>query len=303
MSFVKYMHVERYSQNNEEIKGLLNGKVYIYPKLDGSNHCVWFDDDKNEIRCASRNQIITSEYDPTSFINKYYLPHKEKVDNLINAHKDWTFYGEYMRPHVIRCYLDSVWDDWFVFDVFDRTKGRWLRLDEYGSEVNSFGISVIPCLAIITNPTEDDLMRCVNSNTFLISEPNKLGEGIVIKNYGYSNSYGRTIWGKIVRDEFKLNVKKTSKERNEEDRFTIESDIVMRMLTSEFIEKEYYKFTEVYGDWNDKMIPAFISHVYREWWIDYSYDVLANCKETINIRELRKKMANKTVHTVFKIKK
>lgn len=297
------MHVERLSPDNNEIKGILDGKVYIYPKLDGSNHCVWYDDDKEQIRCASRNQIITSEYDPTKFINKYYLPHKDKIEALVNDHKKWTFYGEFMQPHVIRNYLDAVWDDWFVFDVYDRDERRWLRLDEYGPIVNSYGVSVIPCISIINNPTDEDLEKCLNSNNYLLDDANKVGEGIVIKNYGYNNPYGRVIWAKIVRDEFKMKVKKSSKDRNEDDGFTVESDITMRMLSSEFIEKEYYKFTEVYGDWNDTMIPAFISHVYREWWIDYSFDVLANSKTKVDLGELRKKMAKKTVGTLFKIRK
>jgi hypothetical protein len=77
MTFTKYMHVERYSDDNSEIKGILCGKVYIYPKLDGSNHCVWYDEEKAQVRCASRNQVITPDYDPTMFVRKYYLPNKE----------------------------------------------------------------------------------------------------------------------------------------------------------------------------------------------------------------------------------
>lgn len=301
MAFVKYMHVERLTEDNIEVRGILDGKVYIYPKLDGSNHCVWYDEEKAQVRCASRNQVITSDYDPTKFVRTYYLPNKEQIDAFIMKHKDWVLYGEFMKPHVIKTYMNSVWDDWFVFDVYDKTQGRWLTLEEYSTDLQNWGISMIPCMAIRFNPTIDELNELVDKNNAFMEHSADIGEGIVIKNYGYSNAYGRTIWAKIVRDEFKVKAKSTPTERGED--VSLEYTLANQYLTPDFIEKEYYKFIDVSGEWNDKMIPSFIQQVMFEWWKDYSYDVIATLKKPIDMGSFRRHMSRNIVAKVKRMRK
>lgn len=300
MTFVKYMHVERLTKDNMEVEGILNGKVYVYPKLDGSNHCVWYDDDLGEVRCASRNHVLTSEYDSTKFVHTFYLSNKEKIEKMANDNKNLVFYGEFMRPHVIKDYENKVWDDWFIFDVFNTETKKWMTFDEYMPILAYYGVSFIPPLEIIDNPTTGELNKCVENNHFMM-EGDALGEGVVIKNYEFVNVYGRTTWAKIVREEFKASSKITPKERGEDT--SIENKIAEMYLNPDFIEKEYYKFVDENGTWNDKMIPAFISHVYAEWWKDYSYDVLATSRDTINLGELRKKMAKKIVAKAMRIQR
>ena len=53
----------------------------------------------------------------------------------------------------------------------------------------------------IVNPTNEQLMKLLESNHYLM-QGDEIGEGIVIKNYGYRNRYGRQTWAKIVRAEF-----------------------------------------------------------------------------------------------------
>lgn len=301
MTFRKYMHIERYTEDNSEVKGILNGKVYIFPKFDGSNHCIWYDDETAQIRCASRNHVITPEYDPTGFMRTYYLRRKLKIDEFVTKHKDWVLYGEFMEPHVIKTYRNIVWDDWFVFDVYDKSKDRWLTVGEYCADLRNWGISLLPPLAIRFNPTIEELNEQVDKNNYLMEHGEDIGEGIVIKNYEYTNAHGRTIWAKIVRDEFRTKYKATPEERGED--ISIEYKIADTYLNPDFIEKEYYKFVDDRGEWNDKMIPGFIQYVYAEWWKDYSYDVLATTRDTINLGELRKKMAKKIVGKVLRMQK
>lgn len=39
-----YQHIERF--NSDEAEGILNGKVYIFTKLDGTNIGIHLEDDK-----------------------------------------------------------------------------------------------------------------------------------------------------------------------------------------------------------------------------------------------------------------
>ena len=191
MAFTKYMHVERLTNDNLEIDGILKGDVYIYPKLDGSNHCVWWDNDKGILRCASRNQIITEDYDATKFVHAYLIPNNDKIHEMICDNKNLIFYGEFMKPHVIRDYDNTVWDNWYIFDVFDTTAGKWLPFEEYKIILDTYHMSYIPPMRILENPTLDDLDECVSNNKYLMQD-GYIGEGIVIKNYDFINKYGRT---------------------------------------------------------------------------------------------------------------
>lgn len=300
MTFTKYMHVERLTNDNTEIDGILEGTVYVFPKLDGSNHCVWYDDDVGEVRCASRNHVLTSEYDSTKFVHLYMLKHKDDVEAMALDNKNLVFYGEFMMPHVIRGYENKVWEDWYVFDVFDKTQGRWLAYNEYMPILKEYGVSYIEPLIRMLNPTIEDLNACVNDNHYLMTD-DAIGEGVVLKNYDFKNAYGRTTWAKIVREEFKIAYKAKPEDRGQD--VSMESKIVESYLNPDFIEKEYYKYVDENGTWNDKMIPGFIQHVYAEWWKDYSYDVIATLRKPIDIGNLRKHMSKKIVGKVMRIRK
>lgn len=300
MAFVKYMHIERLTEDNIEVRGILDGKVYIYPKLDGSNHCVWWDEDKGMMRCASRNQIITSDYDSTSFIHTYAIPKKLRLEALTGNNKNLVFYGEFMKPHIIKDYVNDVWDDWFVFDVFNKDTMSWMPFEEYQPILEQYGISYIPPMTIIDNPSRELLEECVNSNAFMMQD-GCIGEGIVIKNYSFRNGYGRTTWAKIVRDEFKVKAKSTPIERGED--VSLEYTLANQYLTPDFIEKEYHKFVDERGEWNDRMIPGFIQQVMFEWWKDYSYDVIVTLKKPIDMGSFRRHMSRNIVTKIMRMKK
>lgn len=296
MVFNKYMHVERLTEGNSEIDGILNGEVYIYPKLDGSNHCIWWDDDVGEVRCASRNHVLTPDRDSTKFVQTYFLSHKVNAVAMATEYYNMTFYGEFMRPHVIKDYADRVWDDWFVFDVYDRNEHRWLSFEEYQPMLDKYKVSYIPPMKKMDSPSIADVYACVDDNHFMMMN-DAVGEGIVIKNYAFVNVYGRTTWAKVVRDEFRVAYRSTPEERGED--VSIENKIISQYLNSDFIEKEYHKFVDEYGEWSDKMIPSFIKHVIREWWADYSYDVIATQRCTIDMNNFRKIMSRKIVRKVM----
>lgn len=294
MTFVKYMHVERLASDNPEIDGLLDGRLYIFPKLDGSNHCVWFDEDEDKVCCASRNLKLTDESDATGFYHDYYLPHRAKLDFIATKYKNLVFYGEYMKPHIIRDYDDTIWDEWMVFDVFDKSTKKWMHYDDYRPILEEANLLSIPYMVAV-NAVDADFDRYVKNNHMFLPD-DVLGEGIVIKNYSFVNKYGRTTWAKIVADEYKQ-----KKYNPEENKDKAEDNFINLNLDYSFIEKEYYKFCEFYGEWNDIMIPDFIKHVWQEWWKDYSFDLIGMGKGVIDLGKLRGKASRKIVSAVLKI--
>jgi hypothetical protein len=122
---------------------------------------------------------------------------------------------------------------------------------------------------------------------FLITE--RLGEGIVIKNYDYKNKYGSSTWAKILTEDFKKN-KKELRERNRiaKNEGDIELLIVNYYLKSEHVLKEKYKIERKYSGWSSKNIFELLNRVYDEFLKDSFELILKKYKDpTINFKLLR----------------
>jgi len=59
MKFKKYQKIRRIG--DDRTKGILNGRVSVFPKIDGTNASVWMDDGK--LKAGSRNRELTLEND------------------------------------------------------------------------------------------------------------------------------------------------------------------------------------------------------------------------------------------------
>lgn len=292
--FDKYQHVERIFEDNIELQGLLDGEVSVFPKLDGSNHCIWFDDDKQKVMCASRNNIISEGYDPTKFLP--CIARNPQLVDFVKAHPNLRLFGEYMTPHTLRTYREDVWGNFYVFDVISYESQRnedkeyisktYMPYDYYSPIFDKCNINYIKRLGVYSNPTTDDLKAIAEVENWMIEDDKGAGEGIVVKRYDYKNVYGRTTWGKIVREEFKAKSRSPNKGRT----LTYEDKLIEKYLTQEFISKEYHKFMEEQSEgWTDKYIPLFLKSSYQEFIKDNIITILEEEKNpTINTGSLRK---------------
>ena len=66
-SKIRYMHVERLL--TEEVEDLLVGNVYVFPKIDGTNGVVWYDQEKGVVKAGSRNRELNIHSDNAGFCN------------------------------------------------------------------------------------------------------------------------------------------------------------------------------------------------------------------------------------------
>jgi hypothetical protein len=82
----------------------------------------------------------------------------------------------------------------------------------------------------------------------------------VIKNYNYKNRFGRVIWAKIVRNDFKAKHAKVSVTEIKGNK-VIEEEIVNKFITKSLVEKEFAKIESENG-WSSKLIPRLLNTIY-----------------------------------------
>jgi hypothetical protein len=284
-----YMHVVKLGTNDAE--GILDGNVWFQPKVDGTSASIDYDAATGVIHFHSRHRELSLENDNAGCMarlhdNPLLLEFFVKNPNLILR-------GEYLVRHTVKDYRDNAWNKLYIYDVEDKMTGRLLSYDDYFSLVEplleSESIDVIPIIGIVKNPTEEDILHLLNQTTYLMKDGAGLGEGLVLKNYGWKNQYGRTVWAKVVRTEFKDRFH-TVMGANSKENNPMEALAVEKYITSAFVEKEFAKLKLNLGGWESKYIPRLLSSVYHEFIDEHTWDILKDFKNpTIDFAQLQRR--------------
>lgn len=292
MEFKKYQHLERFG--NDEVEGIELGKLYIFPKLDGTNAQVWLDDEGN-IKAGSRNRELTLEKDNAGFYK--FVLENENIKKYLEKHPTHRLYGEFLVPHSLKTYREDAWRRFYIFDVcLDKEDGsvEYIPYDIYKPLVEEFGLDYIPPIVTMTNGLYEYFIRTLDNNTFMIQDGKGVGEGIVIKNYDYYNKYKRQIWAKIVTNEFKEIHKREMGVNNIKTEKVIEQEIVDNYCTAAFIEKEYSKILNETGEWDNRKIPMLLGRVFSELVKEETWNIIKKYKNpTINYKTLNALVINK----------
>lgn len=292
MKFKKYQHLERFG--NDEVEGIELGKIFIFPKLDGTNAQVWLDDEGN-IKAGSRNRELTLEKDNAGFYK--FVLENENIKKYLEKHPTHRLYGEFLVPHSLKTYREDAWRRFYIFDIcLDKEDGsvEYIPYDIYKPLIEEFDLDYIPPISTMTNGSYEYFIRTLNNNTFMIEDGKGVGEGIVIKNYDYYNKYKRQVWAKIVTNEFKEIHKKEMGVNNIKTEKVIEQEIVDNYCTEAFIEKEYSKILNETGEWNNKKIPMLLGRVFSELIKEETWNIIKKYKNpTINYRTLNALVINK----------
>ena len=271
MIFKKYQHLEKLG--SMATSGIEKGKCYIFSKIDGTNGSVWIDGDT--VKAGSRNRTLSLGSDNSGFYA--YILKQENIKKYLEKYPDRILYGEFLVPHTIKEYRDDSWRRFYVFDILDFSvdsiDGTYLRYDEYERELEEFDIDYIPPIAIIHNPTREALLRSLENANFLMKDGEK-GEGIVIKNYEYRNSFGRVVWAKIVRSEFKDKFYKKMGAPEIVCSTIIEDKIVKEYMTEHLIRKTYDKICLENGGWDSKFIPQLLGRTWYDFITEEIFEIL-----------------------------
>ena len=274
INYSKYQHIERLG--SAEVDGILDGVCHIFPKLDGTNSQLWWD---NGLKAGSRNRELTVESDNAGFYN--WALTQPNILSFFENRPDLKLYGEWLVPHTLKNYNSNAWRNFYVFDVI-REDGSYLPYEEYNTLLSIYGIPTIPVLLVKANPSLSELNELLSNNTYLISEG--IGEGIVIKNYDYTNKYGRKTWAKVIADEFKVQKGTSTKDISEQK--PIEFQIVETFVTEAFVRKELAKI-ELVEPWTPKLIPKLLNTIFHELIVEEMWNILKRFKNPkINFKDL-----------------
>jgi hypothetical protein len=313
MKFRKYMHLEKVG--NLEVEDILLGTVYVFPKLDGTNSIVWMGDD-NTICCGSRTRQLTIDNDNAGFMAYITSDTGNPIREAVSKYSDYYFYGEWLVPHTFKGYRENAWRRFWLFDIYDAKQNKYLPYDTIATIANVYNLDIITCSAIIDHPSEEQLIHMLDTNTFLVQDGIGSGEGIVLKNYLFTNRFNRTCWAKMVRSEFKDANKKLFGVKPTDGTMTVERRIVEKYITEVFVKKERSKIEEmlvsehitdmyVYGETlytidkrleflnqrkiRSKLIPRLIQTVFYELVREHAWDMVKEYKcPTINFKQLEK---------------
>lgn len=302
-SYKPYQHIEKIAlpggEINPEVDGILNGTVYLSYKIDGSNGCIWYNNDKDCLEFGSRKRQLSldsKDSDNQNFMKLMTSPeyHDVYMDlfNFLCRHKHLVIYGEWLVPVTIKRYKNDAWKQFYVFDVYDLLAEAYWSYDDYKKvfDADYPHIKYIPLLAKLENPTIDDIKALLpRTNEFLITDG--LGEGIVIKNYNYKNKYGRITWAKMLTAEFQEQ-KKTHREQNRIIKETGEIEYeLIKILTREQVSKEQSKIIESRHEefWRPQMTLELLNRVWEAFITDNMLLIIKKYHNpTINFAKLRK---------------
>ena len=92
MTFHKYQRIEKFGTT--EVEGILEGTCHVFPKIDGTNASVWYED--GEIHCASRRRVITPEDDNGGFAAWVYSPEAAGLRDFLTTWLDLRLHGEWL---------------------------------------------------------------------------------------------------------------------------------------------------------------------------------------------------------------
>ena len=267
MEFKEYQHVVK--MDDSEVEGLLVGKCYIFPKIDGTNASVWLDKTQPDfdIQAGSRRRHLSAGNDNAGFM--LHVIANKRYTEFFNKNPQFRLYGEWLVPHTMKTYRDDAWRKFYVFDVtyYDKDMGDeiYVPYDDYKKTLDEFGIEYIPPLRVISDPSHEDLTRCTKLNTYLLKEDSGIGEGIVVKNYEFVNKYGRIKWGKIVTNEFKdSNYKEMG--APERTNHLIEKELVDKFFDQTVVDKLFANIL-IENDtttFNNKFIPRLLEQSYHD---------------------------------------
>jgi hypothetical protein len=256
MSFVKYIHLERFG--TDEVDGINLGECHIFPKIDGTNSSVWLGE--NGLCFGSRNRELSFDNDNAGFA--VWASNQQSLFELLAALPCGSrVFGEWLVPHSLKSYRDDAWRRFYVFDIL--VNETFLHYNEYKTLCDAYGVDYIPCICVAKNPDYEILSKEAEKNRYLIEENKGIGEGIVIKQYGYKNKFGRTTWAKVITNQFKdKHIKAMG--GSVVSNAMVEDEIAKEFVSMHFVEKIISKIINEKGAFCSESIPALLGMAYHD---------------------------------------
>lgn len=273
IGYRSFEHVERLEDSKVDVRDYLNSDmIHVFPKMDGTCSSVWASE--GVIHCGARHREISVEKDNADFCKYITGSDDEMVAKLRKFCLDnegLIVYGEFLghveqHKSFIGSIKDYVTGGFRVFAVFsDRPNHRYyLPYGKYANMFDECGYDgYLKPLAVLDHPDVADIQKLVNDNHFNLPD-SKVGEGVVIYNYGYCRKYtSDPLICKIVRDDYRT---EKSKAKRVYAAGEIEQEFVDKYMTPAFLDKCRNKVSlacdaEEFDNGNKKHVGMFMSLV------------------------------------------
>ena len=145
-SKIKYQHINKIGTT--DVEGLLDGICYVYPKIDGTNCPIWFNEETNEIMVGSRTRVLSEHADNAGAYKTIH--NDERLQRFFKDYPNYILYTEFLVPHTIKTYEGTAWRNFYVFDIVDRNKTEnlphYLTYEEYQPLMEQYELLYIPLL-------------------------------------------------------------------------------------------------------------------------------------------------------------
>lgn len=281
MDFKKYPHLERFTSS--EVEGILVGECHVFPKLDGTNASIWYND--GELMTGSRNRLLVGEgVEDNAGFNVWVQDNKSLYLPFFEENPGLRLFGEWLVKHTVN-YTQNAYRRFYVFDVVEEDDGytRFLPYSEYVPLLEKFHIAYVPLLCTVSNYT-GDWKEILEMNRFCLDDGCH-GEGIVVKRYDFINRYGRQTFAKVIGEVFR-ETKGIAKVAN-----TTEEELAKQHITQHTVDKERAKLQLVsHTSIQGRLLEAV--------WYDFCKEILPDIahktKLTINFPALRREITNVT---------
>lgn len=191
-SFRTYPKIHRLGA--DENVGILDGFVYVQEKLDGANTSIWYNADLGAIQMGSRNQLLQPGTDFRGFCD--YVQNHTGIQTCLATNPTYRLYGEWLVHHTV-VYNAPAYNHFYLFDVLEADQ-NWLNTPDVYTLASTYDIKTPTLFMSGENLTADTIVACVGQSSVAPA-----GEGVVIKNPDFRNSFGDNAMAKLVSEKFK----------------------------------------------------------------------------------------------------
>lgn len=221
----KYQSIERHGKSGTHLT--IEGEPYIViqEKIDGANASFMRVGDK--ILAFSRNTPL----DESNNLRGFY--EWTQTLDVSKIHFGSIFFGEWTAKHKLD--YGNNHNKFYLFDEYDTYTEKYMPFDEVKKVAEIFGIETVPVFYEGKFQSLEHIQSFVGKSAL-----GEIGEGVVVKNYDYTNKYGAQVFTKFVSDHF-AEVSKTKQHKVKADPLT---EFINSTLTEARVSKLIHKLVD-----------------------------------------------------------
>lgn len=221
----KYQSIERHGKSGTHLTVEGEPYIVIQEKIDGANASFQRVGDK--ILAFSRNTPL----DETNNLRGFY--EWTQTLDVSKIHYGSIFFGEWTAKHKLD--YGENHNKFYLFDEYDTYTEKYMPFEEVKKVAEIIGIETVPVFYEGKFQSIEHIKSFVGKSVL-----GEIGEGVVVKNYNYTNKYGVQVFTKFVSDHF-AEVSKTKQHKVKADPLT---EFINSTLTEARVSKLIHKLVD-----------------------------------------------------------